>query len=404
MHYKNQIRERIAKVLARGPRTLGEILRSCRGAYPTIVAECLTELKCVEKKRGDLFALQETRDELDREALSFSVSHVEGNPVLCSWYFTAGTCAKVEKLRSWSASRLVFLGAPMLYEWFCHRQVGVARTLLELDQVIVDNLLGAVNPLAERVCRYDTADELPADLLGHADVVFLDPPWYPECYDLWLRRVAQIAPGGTVFLPLFPELTRPAAATQREELLARLKSCSSELFVLEDFVEYVIPTFEQPFLEHFDLHDLGSWKMADFLIVELLDDASIEQAFPLPEFPDRRRSWIEVDVKTMRFFVDTSASIPGAGVLSLPANGHLFASPSRRDPEREILNVLTSRGHGLSSSEPMRLVDQLAKISAEAASGRLIADIVGAADLEADLKILFLDILPKDEPKRGNNP
>lgn len=396
MQYKDRIRERIAKTFASEPRTFVEILRSCRGAYPTIVAECLAELRHIDKKEGDLFTLKETQDELDGEALNFSVSLIEGNPVLCSWYFTAETCARIEKLRSWTSSRLAFLGAPMLYEWFCRRQVGVTRTLLDVDHAVVDSLLGVLNPLVERVCRYDTAEELPADLLGQADIVFLDPPWYPECYDLWLRRAAQIAPEGMVFFPLFPELTRPTAATQREELLDRLKSCTSEFFVLEDFVEYVIPTFEQPYLESFGLRGLGSWKMADLLIVKLLNTTSVEQAFPASAFPDRRRHWEEIEVKMMRFFVDVSTPIPGAGMLSLPASGRLFASPSRRDPQREILNVLTSRGHGLSSSDPLKLVSQLAEISIEAAGGKRIADVVAAADLEVDLKVLLLDILPKD--------
>lgn len=35
--------------------------------------------------------------------------------------------------------------------------------------------------------HYNAENKIPNELIGIADMVFFDPPWYPEYYDLFMR-------------------------------------------------------------------------------------------------------------------------------------------------------------------------------------------------------------------------
>jgi hypothetical protein len=392
--YNERLKARIIRSLTSGPQTFREIIRSSGGAYPTIVLECLRELQSdLTKQRENLYSLGDSWAAASSQDPNSPLSSIEGNPVLCSWYFTDEACARLECLYSWELSRLVFLGAPRLYDWFCRHQIGRSRTLLELDRVVVRALSALADSTSESVILYDAREDLPSTLEGTADFVFLDPPWYPDCYSIWFRRAAQLAPCGTLFFPLFAEFTRPEASAQRTDLLASIGKAADTVFVLTDFVDYAVPSFEDAYLTSMELGGIGSWKVADLIVAKLRDSHAVNTVFPLPTPPDEISTWVEADIGNVRLFVDPKHSKRGAGLLSLPASGRLFRSPSRRDPENAELNVLSSRGHGLRTSDPKRLLKSLERIARETADGQSLNQVVRASVPEKEANSLLLRIL-----------
>ncbi|HXO25903.1 MAG TPA: hypothetical protein VOA80_01035 [Thermoanaerobaculia bacterium] len=394
MTYRERLKARILRSLEGRPRTLVEIIRSSAGAYPTLVAECLTELHVeIKKTHEDVFALHDSSYVDGEKENSSLLSHIEGNPVLCSWYFTEKTCTRLENLQAWGSSRFAFLGTPRLYEWYCQRRIGASRILLDLDPLVAQELSKVADPQCEAAIRYDIADEIPLALQAQADFVFLDPPWYPEVYGVWLRRAAQLACGGTLLIPLFPELTRPNAPTERTDLLARLRKASQTVFLLQDFVDYTVPTFEEAHLESLHLGCLGAWKVADLLIAKLSDRELADAFFPAAGPYVGSSTWAEIDVGSMRLFVNTAVAQQGAGLLSPSTSGSLLRSPSRRDPKNANINVLTSRGHGLRTAEPARLLEQLQEIAAATRDGRSVSQVVRTGSLRGEARSLLLTIL-----------
>jgi hypothetical protein len=251
-------------VAERSPVSFLDLLRACKGAFPTVVMEHVTRM-CADVQWTNMAALASGTTAHHPSRLS----NIEGNPVLSSWYFSSTTCEHIAALRDWSTKRLGFLGTPRLYEWFAERRLGQRRVLFELDATV----LGALADLATRDgdshVTYDTRRTLPETFIDSFDYVFFDPPWYPEHYAIWLRRASQLAPHGTVIFPLFPRLTRPSAAAERNAIVGPLHTAGANIWTISAYAEYVVPSFERAELRAAGLENVDLWKAADVIIADL---------------------------------------------------------------------------------------------------------------------------------------
>src|SRR5262249_40880321 len=130
--YHGRILDRIRHSTREVPKTLDHVIRECDGAFPTLV-QSLLQKNC--SSQVDISAFQcDASDDTFRKS---SLSTLEGNPILCSWYFTSRACERIASLQDWSIDRLAFLGAPRLYEWFRDHSLGRSRQLLELDSCVL---------------------------------------------------------------------------------------------------------------------------------------------------------------------------------------------------------------------------------------------------------------------------
>lgn len=381
--YYERVAERIRDYLSERPAPLADIVRACEGADPAVVISSLeglgeelvtTELPVIglssrgpENARGD--------------SLLYSL---EGNPVLYSWYFSTKTCARLGRLRRWSDLRIGFLGAPRLYEWFRDNELGSGRLLLDLDERALELLSRAPANDSDVVERYDVADEVPASYRGKFDCVFFDPPWKASAYLAWIRRALSLAPAGSLFFPLLPRLTRPEAGEERRRILGRLQELADTVTLLEDFLDYRIPTFKSAHLAACGVGNLEGWKGADLVIAEV--DASRaavssdEAALPPP-------SWEEVDVGALRIFVDRSRRYDEGDALLFARNGRLA------DYEDKGANVKTSRGHRLRTSRPEELIDVLIRLRDGGLRGEPLAGALKSFDLDSLTRSLLAHTL-----------
>lgn len=359
--YLLAIATRIQEVLSDRPTAYPELLRQCRGAFPTVVDACIEQLRPKLKPSTIMgFELDDDRGDVGTWS---AVETLESNPVLSAWYFTPDTCRRIAGLRDWGNMRLAFLGAPRLYEWFCAHRLGRVRVLFELDSRILRALaLEMQSGENNRMITYDAAEPIPADLKGEFDCVFFDPPWYVYNYRLWLSRATMLIDRGIIIFPLFPELTRPVAERERHEIKQECEDVAVNVWMLSQFVDYLVPTFERYELASHGTRFPGTWKVADLMLIQR-DPGRVVS--PPAGTDCTACDWKEVDIGTLRVFIRGNSVVDDPRLLFLPAEwGWILPSPSLRDPQRRSANVLTSRGHALCTGEPARL-EQILELVAE---------------------------------------
>src|ERR1700686_1509893 len=190
--------------------TFLSVLRSVRGAFPTLVMERLRKLG---------------RDKLLREApLSGfggepTISGPELHPLDFEWYFTPDCADRVAELLISQAGDILCLAAPTVAFAIGHR--GRQVVLLDNNPLINLRLPSDSSNLQFTVCNL--YDPLPLD--KSFAVIFFDSPWYIEPVTYWMWQASKIvAAGGTVAFSLFPSLLRPGAEDERSHILAQAKA------------------------------------------------------------------------------------------------------------------------------------------------------------------------------------
>jgi hypothetical protein len=386
--YQLELVSRIEECLTHGPQTLQTILRDCQGAYPTIVLDCVRKLSDRANWINLAGIALTNRPNSDRKVSI--LDSLEGNPVLCSWYFTPAACQRIGELRDWSNLRLAFLGTPRLYDWFRMHNLGKERLLLDLDQVVLDKLALLGDRNGEGL-RYDVANDLPKQYHGRFDCVFFDPPWYPNDYLLWLSKASLLAPDGYVLFSLFPELTRPNARSERESVLEFVRSYTKDLTLISSFLDYEVPSYEFAQLAAAGLQSIQSWRVADLMVSRLT-------AVPIDCRSGSSTSssgWTEIDIGSIRFFVGPAAGSVGESQLlnALSDGSIILASPSRREPGRQEANVLSSRGHGLATAYPQKLIALLESLHRFYRDGVPLTEMVQHLTTDDHTKVLLAKIL-----------
>ena len=386
--YQLRVVSRIEECLDHGSQTLQAVFRACQGAYPTFVLDCIRELsddiQWVNLVGIDLKNITSS----DRQVSV--LDSIEGNPILCSWYFTAATCHRIGQLRDWSPFRLAFLGTPRLYDWFRSHNLGKERLLLDLDQVVLEKL-DPLSGLKSEVVHYDVATKLPKEYHDRFDYVFFDPPWYPKDYLLWLSRASLLAPGGYVVFSLFPELTRPEARHERQLILEFVRSHTKDLTLISSFLEYEVPSYELAQLMAAGMPSIQSWRVADLILTALPTtpiDVNSGSSVSSSE-------WIEIDIEAVRLFVKpTAGTVAESSLLNPLSDGSIILpSPSRREPRRSEANVLSSRGHGLVTPSPQKLIAMLESFQRSCQDGLRIIDVIQESSTDNDTKKLLARIL-----------
>ena len=387
--YDERLSDCIRVAISHESRSFLEIVRSGEGAYPTVIRDSLRYLapqinESTVSTYGPLCGVSPYRSVLET---------VEGNPLLCSWYFTEVTCRRISTLRDWKGLSLGFLGTPRLFEWFSQNDLGRERVLFDLDNFVMDRLSSQVQRAGNLLINFDMAQAIPEHLAGKFDCVFLDPPWYESDYFLWLSRASTLAPSGIVVLPIFPALTRPAAVAERATILGRLQNFTDDLTFLLGVVEYEIPAFEQNQLKASGIEFCGPWKIADMVVGRLSSIIPYEG-----NLGPTLVCWKELNFPSLRLFLNISdVNQHTEALLSYVTEGSVFlASPSRREPGRKRANLLTSRGHGLFTSSPYNLLRVLSSLEASTQNNETVNAAIQKLDCDPQAKFLLSEIFRED--------
>lgn len=392
-NYHEKLENRINWVLQNDKLTFQELVRECKGAYPTEVYQIVHSHKYLTESK-EVFRYSNVEYELMR---NYVTSKIESNPILCSWYFSLPTCKKIVNLYSWSNKKILFLGMPRLFEFFLLNVKNAEFTLVDLDQYVLDELKSGYSRVYDFKLINADLNDTEFSLEDKYDFVFLDPPWYMEYYNIWLQHSYSLADlNGQIIFPIFQELTRPEAEIERKILLDNVKKHTDQYLTISDFIEYEIPTFEKRELDNCGLKITRPWKKADLILIkEITHDQHKYLEFSSENSTD---IWKEIDIFRLRIFIN-DRDVQKNGEMKiryLSDEGAYLKNPSKRNQEIHLANMLTSRGQGYIVYSPEKIIVILKEIKQKIENGMALKQVIEDVEIDETSKKILYEILESE--------
>lgn len=273
------------------------------------------------------------------------------------WWFSHSSRESLARTMLWEGEltlpeTTVFLGSPIFGAFVSRLAPNQTVYILDKSQSSLDAIAAVIESSNLHLVRYDASEPLPEHLVGIADMVFFDPPWYPDYYDLFFKRSALLCKGrvATVGAVIFPLLTRPNSAIERRDVMAAAMGYGfSPTRLVQRAAEYLTPPFEREALERQGIQ-AKNWRRGD-LAVFFGDGIG---TFGNERVRVEPHNWAEVLVGKIKVKV---RQIPDEGTVYAPPSitpiqteyGQL-ATVSRRDPIRGQIGLWTSTHVGYQAS------------------------------------------------------
>lgn len=374
---RTAVRQATSRDQAAMPLALSYYLEQTQGAYPVDVVATLADLGLHYREDGMAFHLQPTaRTPVTRPASSSLFA--DPHPADYDWRFNATTVSTLTQtlLLTAHGGRIALLGTKTVFTPLV--DCGAPVTLFNKSQAILNDLRAAGYRYGLVEC--DLSRPLTTGH-GHYQVVLADPPWYMDYYRAFLRRAAELlAIGGTAYVSILPELTRPGAAQDRaaiEELAATMG-----LYLLDrqaGQLVYETPGFEQQALRMRGLY-CHDWRRGDLWTFRKL---ALPNTLP-PEEPIREGpAWVEYRLGMTR--IKAKPALPEETVRftyrAVDPSGSVLTHVSRRSPLRATIDVWTSANQAYVVTRMALLHAALAYL----ATGQYGSEILAALGTEHEL-------------------
>lgn len=345
------------RTLARDSKTDVDLFNAMGGVHPIEIKRALLaakEYKLLESVFSDLAVNGPALREMKRD----------DNPVLSFWPFTLDCARKLAKI-SEAYNKVALLGAPTVFS--------TLRGLQKENVILFDSddyLFREQSTEGYVQCNL-LSDEL-LSFEDQFDLVVGDPPWYLEDYTAWLDAAIRLArPGGTIIFVLYPQNIRENARREIEEIHRRANGILSNFKSLSLVAEYETPSFEQIELIQNGIRPVD-WRRAEFFSAKV---PLQKVRAPIRDLPKQVEQWTECRIGCGRLFIQDVASDGFTFLQTANPNSRFLSSPSRRDPSRKKANVVSSRGHGLSCSQPRQFIDLVNEINASSDIERISAQL-----------------------------
>lgn len=349
-NYAARLAEAVS-VAVRAATSIEDLCRRTCGAPPSDV------LSYVIKAEFERFQKESTRPVLS----SLEERIPEPHPIDYDWRFDHVT---IETLTSMTRrfEHTLCVGTPTVFDSIArsHRQV----TLVDRNPFLAKGL--SETAFTKLFLNEIESVALPS---GKYDAAILDPPWYPAMYDSWLNKVIPaIKPGGTIFLILFQELTRPTASHELHVLLNRLDRLGA-ITIFPRAATYVTPNFELETLRRQCVPDLYAWRQGDILQLDL---PAAGKSRPSDRWmlqkPQWRRFLLAGQVVATTICSRDNGPFDYQDLESAESPFEL-TSVSDRNVSRRAVNIWTSRNRGARATGIERAATMLAAI-AESPAGQ----------------------------------
>ena len=342
--------------------SFGDLLPRMRGTPPEVLV----------KQMGRAPSAASTTDSRS----SAEGTPYEPHPLDYEWRFASDTTARLAARLAAGSHRVAVLGAPTVHQQLL--SMGCRSTLFDR------------NPLHARAFgnTFVCGDliETPGRVRRRFPVIFMDFPWYPDVANAWLRFAMRvIEPGGSLFLSMWPDLIRPTALDERDELLSSLR-LGATTTVRRDRLRYAVPMFERLAYAELGLTLPDMWRAGD--LVEATEVSPDRVVLP--------SSRLVVDSWWFRCVCGTrqiairdvvNRSRPTLQPVGNPPSMYLH-TVSRRDPTRSAIDVWASNDAVAAATGETHFVAALSgKTYPNAAAARALLARAGMlhANAEVDL-------------------
>lgn len=376
------------------PPTLAYYLAHAQGAYPVDVVAMLTDLGIGYQENEEAFHLHSAA--LAPSSCSDPASlFADPHPADYDWRFNSATVAMLAQtlLSTAQGGQLALLGTKTVFAPLA--DYGASVTLFNKSRAILDDLRAA--GYQHGLVECDLSQPL---LTGHScyQIVLADPPWYLDYYRAFLRRAAELVViGGTVYVSVLPELTRPGA-TQDRVAIEKLAAAVGLHLVNQRTGQlvYQTPGFEQQALRARGLY-CRDWRRGDLWAFRKL---ATPIAY-LPEEPIQDDAiWVEYRLGMTRIKAKPAPAEKAAQFTYRAADpsGPVLTQVSRRSPFRAAINVWTSANQAYVVTRMALLHAGLALLAAGQRGPAVLAALSSEYQLDEMEKLSLLALLAELTP------
>lgn len=247
-----------------------------------------------------------------------------------------------------SIKRIAFIGSPSLFRHYYENQNKSAEFFLidfnaniHIDKSTLPSNAHIVN------CNlnYDLDFELKVDQI-RADLIVMDPPWYPEYYKKFFEISDVIGAAKCLIYGVFPpNFTRESIPTERYDINVYIRNLGFEELQFEPFcIEYYTPPFEQNVLKANDITNYPMcWRKGDFFTTHRNNKTATSS--DNTEIIIRNGGWTEKSIGNVRFKLRQgtfSEDMEFNIRLDSLYDDDIYPSVSRRFKGHEKINVWTS--------------------------------------------------------------
>lgn len=287
--------------------------------------------------------------ERDDQIVDLSLSPVKGrqsagtlpapHPLDFDWRYDEATAGALVSLLV-DMAPIVTIGAPT-----------VARLLEEVgsDVTLVDR-----QPI-QAVRQHIVCDAASFSADRHYRAALVDPPWYPAQLASWSTAAAKaVGPGGTVFVSVWPDTTRPSAPAELTLLFGQF-SHWARISRNTAALHYATPRFETVAHQHGGITTLSRSPLIGELV--RLDIHAIPPAAPQK---DTVTEWVRLTIDDYQLAIRRR---PGAGPIGMQpvasADGWHWPYVSARAPGIDQIDIWSSDGEVATLGSPERMIDAL---------------------------------------------
>lgn len=321
------------------------LVKCAKGIHPLEIVNSLKRLKCMN------LLSEEKYFEIDKSKCAEAEKYnIYAKPVAhfldSDWRFSEkGVQVLVQNVKKYikKGQTIIFLGVPTLFKYFVNEYPQFYNYVF-LDRN-ANKHIGSME-LSENVIVVDSDVSKLKDYNVQADIVIMDPPWYLECYKLFMNIAYLISNPNAIVLSVMPPITtRPTVKDEYEKLEEYLKELG--ICIIEyksNVIEYQMPPFERNTLRINGIVNIpDNWRTGDLLIA--IKKLQIADQRLLIHQINNDRMWWEFDCGTVRikYCIPNELKIT-SGFIELRSiyEGDIYPSVSRRFKGNTAINVWTS--------------------------------------------------------------
>lgn len=336
--FSNELEDLTLQIINSGESDFNEILKALPGVYPTIVLDCIKKLiseKHIEENFLEkLFHEKKLENMILYSKPTFRIPH----PLDYHWKFSQETCSYLLN-RAYDLTNpgnvIGLIGAPSLLEkphdFFNEREI------ISIDK----------NPLDDYSRKFVRCSSYTRDLLIEsipeisANLIIIDPPWYPEYYKSFLWAASKACTtNGHILLSVPLEGIRPGIKEELRDIFDFARNAGFSCIGYEKkTITYDMPQFERNALIAAGLGNISiDWRTADLAIFTKTKQISITR----PIF-EKKEKWFEIILNSIEIRVKEKDFLEFKDPTPIPlVDGEILPSVSRRDSRRNLVDVWTS--------------------------------------------------------------
>lgn len=345
--------------------TFLELCSNADGIFPTAAFDALVRMKAdhaSEKIEQLIDTVDDQRFQRSEERIWFA--GLENLIVDFDWRFQKDTAERLFGMLSRFGS-VVCVGTPTVFSLLSE----VRRTDILIDQNPYYKRTLSTN--GRRMFCSAIEDFNFSDFGQQFEAALIDPPWNLVDYKSWLdATLPMIAAGGSLFVPIFPNLLREKIESDLWSIERELANVG-QISILPFRVRYDTPTFEEEVLSRKGLPPLHGWRSAE--MIEVRVGRSISGG--------ARRGAAKPHWDRFEFGSTIVAVRTNHSTDSQSAEGHFFFlnSVSNRDKARHQITAVSSRNVATDFRNSSLLSKTLRSMSHRPRLGRHIDPLILAS-------------------------